>query len=111
MDGSNFTRILTWENDIAWPNALTVDYFTDRIYFADAHLDYIAYTDLEGRHRHLVLSGTSVPHVFAITLFDDEVFWSDWNTKAISKANKFTGEKISNTSPGVCGIKIILGYF
>ena len=83
---------MTWENDIAWPNALTVDYFTDRVYFADAHLDYIAYTDLEGKHRHVVISGTKVPHVFALTLFDDEIFWTDWNTKAISKANKFTGE-------------------
>lgn len=95
MDGSNLTRILTWENDIAWPNALTVDYFTNRIYFADAHLDYIAYTDLEGKHRHVVLSGQAVPHVFALTLFDDEIFWSDWNTKAISKANKFTGKGLT----------------
>ncbi|KAL0271000.1 UNVERIFIED_CONTAM: hypothetical protein PYX00_008246 [Menopon gallinae] len=94
MDGSNFTRILTWDNDIAWPNALTIDYFTDRIYFADAHLDYIAYTDLEGRHRHIVLSGTKVPHVFALTLFDDEVYWTDWNMKAISKANKFNGNDL-----------------
>lgn len=91
MDGSNFTRILNWNNDIAWPNALTIDYFTDRIYFADAHLDYIASTDLEGRYRHIVLSGQKVPHVFALSLFDDDVYWSDWNLKAINKANKFTG--------------------
>ncbi|XP_075155675.1 low-density lipoprotein receptor-related protein megalin [Haematobia irritans] len=91
MDGSNFTRILTWENDIAWPNALAIDYFTDRIYWADAHLDYIAYADLEGRHRHIVLSGAKVPHVFAISLFDDHLYWSDWNLKAIARANKFTG--------------------
>ncbi|XP_066998103.2 low-density lipoprotein receptor-related protein 2 [Anabrus simplex] len=101
MDGSNFTRILTWENDIAWPNALTIDYFTDRLYWADAHLDYIAFTDLEGRNRHVVLSGQQVPHVFAITLFDDFIYWTDWNLKAINKANKFTGkdlETIRNTT-------------
>ncbi|KAF0767414.1 low-density lipoprotein receptor-related protein 2, partial [Aphis craccivora] len=91
MDGSNFTQILTHENDIAWPNALTIDYFTERIYWADAHLDYIASADLEGRHKHIVLSGERVPHVFALTLFDDELFWTDWNLKAIVKSNKFTG--------------------
>lgn len=91
MDGSNFSRILTWEDDIAWPNALAIDYFTDRIYWADAHLDYIAYADLEGRHRHIVLSGSKVPHVFAVSLFDDYLYWSDWNLKAIVRANKFTG--------------------
>ncbi|XKL63596.1 hypothetical protein PGB90_005960 [Kerria lacca] len=92
MDGSNFTRILTYENDIAWPNGLTVDYFADRIYWADAHLDYIASADLEGRHKHIIISGDKlVPHVFAITLFEDYIYWTDWNLKAIYKANKFTG--------------------
>lgn len=91
MDGSNFTQILTHEDDIAWPNALTIDYFTERIYWADAHLDYIAFADLEGRHKHIVLSGDRVPHVFALTLFDDELFWTDWNLKGIVKSNKFTG--------------------
>ncbi|XP_014481783.1 PREDICTED: low-density lipoprotein receptor-related protein 2 [Dinoponera quadriceps] len=94
MDGSNFTRILTWEDDIAWPNALTIDYFTDRIFWADAHLDYIAFADLEGHNRRIVLSGTSVPHVFAITVFDDFIYWTDWNLKAISKAEKFSGARL-----------------
>lgn len=92
MDGSNFTSVLNWEDDIAWPNALTIDYFTDRLYWADAHLDYIGSSDLEGRHRHVVLSGNKVPHVFALSLFDDEIYWTDWNLKAISKANKHSGE-------------------
>jgi len=91
MDGSNFSRILNWNDGIAWPNALSIDYFTDRIYWADAHLDYIAYADLEGRHRHTVLSGSKVPHVFALSLFDDYIYWSDWNLKAIVRANKFHG--------------------
>lgn len=94
MDGSNFTRILTWEDDIAWPNALTIDYFTDRIYWADAHLDYIAFANLEGRNRHIVISGAAVPHIFALTLFDDYIYWTDWNLKAISRANKFTGKDL-----------------
>ncbi|KAJ8924543.1 hypothetical protein NQ315_000691, partial [Exocentrus adspersus] len=94
MDGSNFTRILTWQDDIAWPNALTVDFFTDRLYWADAHLDYIAFSDLEGRHRHIVISGNAVPHVFALSLFDDYIYWTDWNLKAISRANKFDGKDL-----------------
>lgn len=97
MDGSNFTRILTYENDIAWPNALTIDYFSERIFWADAHLDYIASADLEGRHRHIVLSGDKVPHVFAITLFEDYIYWTDWNMKAITRANKFTGKRDTST--------------
>ena len=92
MDGSNFTRILTHEYDIAWPNGLTIDYFAERLYWADAHLDYIASSDLEGRHKHIVISGDGVPHVFALTLFEDHIFWTDWNLKAIYRANKYTGK-------------------
>uniref|UniRef100_A0A8D8XPZ3 Low-density lipoprotein receptor-related protein 2 n=1 Tax=Cacopsylla melanoneura TaxID=428564 RepID=A0A8D8XPZ3_9HEMI len=91
MDGSNFTRILTHEDDIAWPNALTLDYFTERLYWADAHLDYIASVDLDGKHKHIVISGQKVPHVFALTLFEDHIYWTDWNTKSINRADKFNG--------------------
>lgn len=63
MDGSNMTRILTYENNLAWPNALTVDYFSERLFWADAHLDYIGSCDFEGRHRHVVLSGDKVSPV------------------------------------------------
>ncbi|XP_074098383.1 low-density lipoprotein receptor-related protein megalin isoform X1 [Cotesia typhae] len=94
MDGSNFTMILNWNDDIAWPNALTIDYFTDRIFWADAHLDYIAFADLEGHNHRIVLSGVKVPHVFAITVFDDHIYWTDWNLKAIMKAEKFSGANI-----------------
>ncbi|XP_012271678.1 low-density lipoprotein receptor-related protein 2 [Orussus abietinus] len=94
MDGSNFTTILTWEDDIAWPNALTIDYFTDRIFWADAHLDYIAFADLDGHHRRIVLSGPKVPHIFALTVFDDFIYWTDWNLKAISRAEKFSGAQL-----------------
>ncbi|XP_064102114.1 low-density lipoprotein receptor-related protein 2-like [Macrobrachium nipponense] len=92
MDGSNFSRVLGFEDKVIWPNALTFDYFADRIYWADAHLDYIAYADLDGKNRHEVMRGSRVPHVFAISVFDDYMYWTDWNLKAVLKANKFTGE-------------------
>lgn len=92
MDGSNFSRVLSFDDKVIWPNALTFDYFTDRIYWADAHLDYIAFADLDGKNRHEVISGAKVPHVFAISVFDDFMYWTDWNLKALLRANKFTGE-------------------
>ena len=92
MDGSNFTRIVTYEQRLAWPNALTIDYMTDKLFWADAHLDYIAFSDLDGKNRKYVVQDTlRVPHVFAITVFDDFIFWTDWNLKAVSRANKWTG--------------------
>ena len=84
MDGTNFTRIVTYEERLAWPNALTIDYMTDKLFWADAHLDYIAYSDFDGKNRRYVFQDVlKVPHVFAVTVFDDFIFWTDWNLKAI----------------------------
>ena len=91
MDGSDYKMILNWENGIAWPNALALDYINDRLFFADAHLDYIDSCDLDGSRRTTVLRGNHVPHVFAIGLFGDDIYYTDWNLKAVLKANKFNG--------------------
>lgn len=91
LDGTNFTMILTWMDSIAWPNALTLDYINDRLYFADAHLDYIDSCDLDGKARYTVLKGHLTPHVFALSLFEDRLFYTDWNLKGIFSCNKFNG--------------------
>lgn len=39
MDGSNVSAIVTAK--LEWPNALTIDYTTNRIFFADAHLNFL----------------------------------------------------------------------
>ena len=38
---------------------------------------------------------TGLPHPFAITLFEDHIYWTDWHTKSINTANKFTGMDLS----------------
>jgi len=48
------------------------------------------FADFDGGNRRLVLDG-SVPHVFSLTVFEDWMYWSDWNHMAIEKANRFTG--------------------
>jgi len=30
-------------------------------------------------------------HPFGITLFEDKIYWTDWQTKSVNTANKFTG--------------------
>ncbi|XP_040583657.2 LOW QUALITY PROTEIN: low-density lipoprotein receptor-related protein 2 [Lepeophtheirus salmonis] len=105
MDGDNstFVRIIATikGDDLAWPNALTIDYFSDRIWWADAHLDYIACSDFDGMNKHVVLKGPKAAHVFSLTLLDDTIYYTDWNHKAVLSANKFTGENfkvIRNTT-------------
>ncbi len=50
MDGTNRSAIV--EDKITWPNGLTLDFINDRIYWADAREDYIAFASLDGTNRH-----------------------------------------------------------
>nr|XP_008542521.1 PREDICTED: low-density lipoprotein receptor-related protein 2 isoform X3 [Equus przewalskii] len=88
MDGTNKSVIISTK--IVWPNGITIDYTNDLLYWADAHLGYIEYSDLEGNHRHTVYDGM-LPHPFAITIFEDTIYWTDWNTRTVEKGNKYDG--------------------
>lgn len=40
----------------------------------------------------LVFNPTAkVHHIFAITTFEDTIWWSDWETKSVERCNKYTG--------------------
>ncbi|KAK7915952.1 hypothetical protein WMY93_011713 [Mugilogobius chulae] len=88
MDGSNRSVII--EEKITWPNGLTLDFINDRIYWADAREDYIAFASLDGTNRHIVLA-QDIPHIFAMTLFEEYIYWTDWETKSITRAHKTQG--------------------
>lgn len=40
------------ENDLGWPNALSIDFYSDRLFWGDAHLNEIGWMDLDGKARH-----------------------------------------------------------
>ena len=35
-----------------------------------------------------------LPHPFALTLFEDTVYWTDWRTRSVLGANKETGKRM-----------------
>ncbi|XP_030746611.1 low-density lipoprotein receptor-related protein 4 [Sitophilus oryzae] len=88
MDGSNRKSIIT--ESVFWPNGLTIDYVTNQLYWADAKHNVIETSALDGFRRRKVIT-KGLPHPFAITIFEDAIFWTDWHTKSITTANKLTG--------------------
>ncbi|XP_070568538.1 low-density lipoprotein receptor-related protein 6-like isoform X1 [Ptychodera flava] len=88
MDGTE-RRVIVNEN-IYWPNGLTIDYEAKRIYWADAKLSFIHHSNFNGTDRQSVLEG-SLPHPFALTLFGETLFWTDWHTRSIHSCHKLTG--------------------
>ena len=43
--------------------------------------------------RVILYSPEKLKHPFSITLFEDWMYWTDWDRNAIFKANKFDGSK------------------
>lgn len=77
-----------------WPNGLTLDYDALNIYWIDANSDSIHVVDYDGNnHRSPLRKIRSLGHPFAITLFDNNLYWTDWNTNLISTANKNDGSE------------------
>uniref|UniRef100_A0A8D0KZI1 EGF-like domain-containing protein n=1 Tax=Strix occidentalis caurina TaxID=311401 RepID=A0A8D0KZI1_STROC len=89
-----------------WPNGLTVDYLEKRILWIDARWDQDTHLSLYDGTGHIeVLRGHEyLSHPFAVTLYGGEVYWTDWRTNTLAKANKWTGHNVTvvqrtNTQP------------
>jgi len=54
MDGSNQTVLIT--ENLGWPNALTLSFETNELFWGDARHDYIAVSDLDGKNIRIILS-------------------------------------------------------
>uniref|UniRef100_A0A6A7FMH6 Prolow-density lipoprotein receptor-related protein 1-like n=4 Tax=Hirondellea gigas TaxID=1518452 RepID=A0A6A7FMH6_9CRUS len=97
MDGSN--PVVLFNKTLGWPNALTIDYASQTLFWADANRDYIAMADLNAQNVKIILSNASSPtytqHIFALTVFEDWLYWTDWKEKSVMKAHKFTGNNIT----------------
>lgn len=94
MDGSHRQTIVSYE--VKWPNGLTLDLVSERVYWVDAKLNIISSCNFDGSARRVVLYSTeTLSHPFSVTTFEDWVYWTDWDKMAVFKANKFTGKDVA----------------
>ena len=91
MDGSE--RVTLINTGLTWPNGITIDYDQELIYWVDADnlTRGIEYCDFNGNGR-TVLINEMLLHPFGITLFKDHVYWTDWETNKVERADKLTGD-------------------
>lgn len=80
----------------AWPNGLTLDYVQKRVYWTDAHSDSIHTTNYDGGDHHLVLRDhETLSHPFSISVFENHVYWTEWRTSSVMRANKWNGSDVT----------------
>lgn len=91
LTGYGVERIIRTE--IKMPNALTLDLEQQQLYWADARLDKIERANYDGTNR-VVLAHTTPKHAFAMAVYGDLLFWTDWVLHAVVRANKYTGTDV-----------------
>ncbi|KAL3173291.1 hypothetical protein MRX96_012415 [Rhipicephalus microplus] len=90
MDGTNIQQLVS--TDLGWPNGLTLDHTTNRLYWCDAKLSSLEYLELATLKRDVVMH-EDVFHPFALAVFEDTVYWSDWASYSLDSSNKRTGKQ------------------
>ena len=94
MDGSG--REVLQDEDLIWPNGLTLDYLANRVYWADAFLDKIEYSNLDGTSRIVLeTEENGILHPFSLTLEGDLLFWTEWQNNSIFFTHKILGSTVS----------------
>ena len=91
MDGRG--RIVLQDKHLIWPNALTIDYPTQTLYWGDAKLRVIESCSVDGSNRRAIATD-NVRHPFAITLFEDTLYWTDWELRSVQSAEKSRGGNV-----------------
>ena len=54
--------------------------------------------DMNGENRRVIMSSTAsapiMSHVFAMTVFDEFMYWTDWNLGTVTRADNRNGENV-----------------
>lgn len=90
MDGTMRQTIINTK--IYWPNGLTLDITTKRVYFADSKLDFIDFCNYDGTGRQQVLADSHyLLHPHSLSLFEDTMYWTDRQLNRVLSAHKYMG--------------------
>ena len=105
MNGEN-RKILV--RNIGKPSGLTLDYEQQHIYWADIIQHTIERVDFSGQNKVKLLK--SVPHPYGLTMYSKFVYFSDWVTKTIERADKETGHNRTRILDNLEYVMDVLAY-
>ncbi|CAH2041323.1 unnamed protein product, partial [Iphiclides podalirius] len=113
LDGTDIVRLFE-KPIVQWPNGITIDQMSERIYWVDAMEDYIASADLHGQYfKKILWNDEKVSHPFAVAVLKDQMYWDDWKAKSIFIADKDNGQNvitINGSFSGLMGLKVFAHF-
>lgn len=80
MDGQGRQSVVS--SGLVWPNGLTIDIESQILCWADAKLDKIESSNVDGTNRR-VLTTLGIFHPFSLTLLHSQLYWSEWDMDVI----------------------------
>ncbi|XP_035214451.1 low-density lipoprotein receptor-related protein 4-like, partial [Stegodyphus dumicola] len=92
MDGSEIIHMVS--KAIHWAKDIAIDHTTDRLYWTDARLQTIEFITLDGVTRKILIRN-EVYHPYSLAVFEDSLYWTDWDRFSLNTCNKFTGRKMT----------------
>uniref|UniRef100_A0A8C9T919 Low density lipoprotein receptor-related protein 2a n=1 Tax=Scleropages formosus TaxID=113540 RepID=A0A8C9T919_SCLFO len=130
MDGSHMEVVLNVSVD--YPENLAVDWVNNKLYVVEGVVNRIDMADLDGKNRVTLIAenlgnprglavdptvgktvvhgGSVIPHPFGISLFEHNVYFTDWTKMAVLRANKFSDNNpqlIYHTSMTPHGVTVV----
>ena len=94
-DGND--RRVVISSSISHPLGITLDYNEQRVYWSDAELFRLEYCDYDGSNRMILETEASgLLYPFALTVANNDLFWTDWITDSVYATHKEHGSTGNN---------------
>lgn len=98
LNGDPSTREVIVDQNIFWPNGLTLDYDRQQLYWVDGRLLCLKCVGYDGSKVETVLESIS-KYPYALTFFNHRLFWTDWKEWGIYVYDNHTRNKQSKFIP------------
>ena len=99
MDGTDRQVLLS--TNLKYPNGLAIDQTKNRLYFVDGGEKTLEYVNFDGSGRKTLIT-SGLEHPFGIDVFENLVYWTDWDNLSLDVADKMNGRGrrtlLNNTS-------------
>ena len=99
MDGRN--RTVIHNTSLVLPNALTLDYSTQKLYWLDAVLNILQSSNVDGTDRITLLT-TGIVYPLSITTSRGSLYWTDFFSRSINAFNSSGSGNITTIFNRTC---------